>query len=213
MKKLLILLLFTLVLTGCNNTLSLDFNDKIDAKIELSFSLGDYMNNVNEPTNKENLIYSIDAIKSEARPLKDSYDIFFTTEVLNKEGDNYTGEYTYSYTYSNFKNNTILDKCFENFIYEEDDNAVHIYLNGESMCAPFKLKVKSDNRMLLNNSTDKNKGEYIWEVKDKENDIRFDISKAPIEAKEFKTSNIIYIILAIILSAGVYFLNKKLKNS
>lgn len=213
MKKLLIVLLFTLILTGCNNTISLDFNDKIDAKIELSFSLGDYMNHVNEPTNKENLKYSIDAIVSEARPLNNSYDELFTTAILNNTGDNYTGEYAYSYTYSNFKNNTILERCFENVIYEEDDNTIHILLNGDSICAPFKLKIKSDNRMILNNSTEKVKGEYVWDVKDKENDIRFDISKNIVESKEFKISNIIYIVLVVILIILIYLFNKKVKNS
>ena len=64
MKKIVFVILLMLFLTGCSNSVTLDFKDNINAKIDLSFTLDEYDNysNLNE---REDLISSIEAIRND----------------------------------------------------------------------------------------------------------------------------------------------------
>lgn len=211
MKKLLILLLFVFVLTGCNNSLKLDFNDNVDATIELSFNKDDYIKNVSSIGNETNFKYAIEDIIVESRPIKNNYDEMFkgNINITNSECE---GEYKYTYTYETFKNNAIFDRCFEySDIIEENDKYI-IYLKGKSSCGEFEFRVKADNRMLNNNSNKSKNGEYIWKVSNDKNDIQFDISKDVIKNTGISLGNIISIIITIGLGGLAFFIYKKNKN-
>ena len=207
MKKVFIIMLCCFFLAGCSSKYSIDFNDKIDTKIEFSFSKSEFKERMKDDSKE--VEDEINAIISEVRPLTDSYEDMFEEVSNENNGYSYSGEYSYSYTYSNFVNNAILNRCFEFPVIEEDDNKIYVYLSGKSECAPFDLRVKADNRMVKNNADSKKDNVYIWEVKESNNDIQFNISKVEVKKSIIKTSHIIYIGSAIIIALAFFFLKKK----
>ncbi len=203
MKKGLILILICFILAGCTNKLTIDFNDKIDTKIEFSFTEVEY--------NQSGM--DIEAIINEARPIKDSYDEIYKEVSYSDQNGNYKGEYSYTYTYDNFKENDILKRCFEYAAVEEDDKTIFIYLKGKSECAPFTLNVKADNRMMSNNADEKSNNEYIWNVQKENNDIHFNISKEILKNNIFTLQNILFVLVGIGIVIGIIYLKKKQKNN
>lgn len=210
MKKVFIIILFCFILTGCNNKYSIDFNDKIDTTIDFSFSSSEYKNQMNS-TSKD-IDPDVKAMISEMRPLTDSYDELFEEVKLNDSNYSYEGTYKYTYTYSNFVKNAMIERCFEYPVIEDDDKKIYVYLSGNSDCAPFELNVKADSRMLTNNAEIKKDGQYIWNVKKENNDIRFYISKEPVNNSIISTKNIIYIILGVITTVSIIIYSKKIKG-
>ncbi len=212
MKKIFILFISILLLTGCNNEIEIDFDNDIQTKINLSFSLNDYNKYTDNKLNNEELKMLVESIYSEARPINDSYDELFKINKSNIKGNNYDLEYGYNYTYSNFKNNALFKRCFDNAVIEDDNNKIYVYLYGESKCGPFKLKIKSNDRMLNNNSDETSNNEYIWNVKEDNNEIRFNISKSVVDSKKGITSNVILIIISICIIIFAFILKNKNKR-
>jgi len=207
MKKLLIILLLCFIVTGCNNVVSFDFNDEIDTKIEVSFTVSDFKKYTNN--NSDDIKDSIDAMISDANPIVDSYDESFIQKSFKNVNDNYSGEFEYTYTYDNFKDNAIFVRCFETAVIDEDDKKIYVYLKGKSICAPFQLVVTSDGRLLNNNASKRSNGKYIWSVKENNNDIYFNISKEKISASSSKTKHIFSIVLLFIIIGVLFFIKKK----
>lgn len=212
MKKMLVLILMVILLTGCSNSVTLDFKENINTKINLSFSLDEYKNamykNSNELLDDEEAISSIEALRTDE---KDAF-INGNTELYKENNfivnnNYYTASYEYDYNYINFSNNTILNKCFENFNVKQDTNNIYIKMSGKSICAPFKLSVKADNRMINNNSNNINNNEYSWNINAYNNDVYMVISKNITTNNSF---NILYLILFFIgigLIIALYYLN------
>lgn len=211
MKKSLIILICCFILAGCNNTLSLDFTNQIETKVNFSFTANEYKEY--RGADASDVSGEIEAIINEARPLNDSYDELFEEISYSGNNDYYEGEYKYTYTYSNLKDSALLKRCFEYAAIEEENNILHIYLKGNSDCAPFSLKVKADNRMLSNNSNDKNGNEYIWKVEKENNDIWFNISKDIVKKNFFSFKNIVCILLGILIVVGIIILKKRSKTN
>ena len=200
MKKIIILFSIILILSGCNNSLTINFNDKINTKIELHIPIKD-----------DNTQDKIQAILSEARPLKNSYDEMFKETKLSTSNVIYEAEYEYDYTYSNFKDNKVLSSCFEYSSIQDLDDKLYINLSGNSNCSTFKLTIKADKRMLENNAQEKTNDEYIWNINEENNDVEFYISKDKTN-NSLSTWNIISIILAIILGLLLFIFKNKIKK-
>ena len=215
MKKILIVIM-CFILVGCTNSISLDFNSKVDADVKFSFTASEFIKHQGSEEyaeyNNAEIAEEIEAIINEARPIKDNYDELFEEVKYDSKDDKFEGEYKYKYTYDDFVNNTIFTKCFEYSAVEEVNNSLYVYLKGKSDCAPLELRVKASGRMVSDNANKKSKGEYIWEVKEKDNDIQFKISRSRKISKLFSFSNFFYIILAVGAVFGIIYLNKKTKK-
>ena len=156
----------------------------------------------------EEAISSIEALRTDE---KDAF-INGNTELYKENnyvvGNNYyIASYEYDYNYNNFVNNTILNKCFENFNVKQDTDNIYIKMGGKSICAPFKLSVKADNRMINNNSNNIIDNEYNWNINEYNNDIYMVISKNITNNNSF---NILYLVLFFIgigLIVLLYYLN------
>ena len=212
MKKVLILIICILILSGCNNSISLDFNDKIDTTIDLSFDKSDFEGKVRPLSSDENFEFAVEDILVEARPIIDNYDEMFEKEYLNVESNTVKGRYKYSYTYENFINNDLFNKCFEYPVVEDLGDSLSIYLSGNSKCGEFKILVKADKRMIINNSDSKENNQYVWDVKEDNNEIKFTISKDIIKEKGDTLKLIFYLIIAVIAGIGVFLFSKHLKK-
>ena len=224
MKKIVFIFLVLFCLTGCENSVEFDFNEDIKTTVSLSFTLGDYKSHLNEQNlDDDEIATRIKSIIDFRNAFTDPYSDLFEEKGFASVGNYYSGVYEYTYTYTNFNDNSILHNCFEYFGVKEDENRLYIYVAGKSKCAPFKLIVKADGRMLSSNENVKNGNQYIWNVQESNNDIYMTISKKATtkngtkKRKEksslFSVTDVIFCIVALMIGVGVVFLNKKFKES
>ena len=210
MKKLLIIL-SVLILTGCTNVISVDFNENINTNIKLSFSLEDYKNNHNDSKmiSNDEARDSISALRSDIKAFTKTYDGIFTEKEFVVNQDNYSIQYEYTYDYDNFVDNSIFKRCFQYSTIDTKDDTLYVSLKGESICAPFKLEISSNNRMLTNNSNERIKNKYVWNIEKENNDIFFSISKNPIINKNFDILSFIGIGFALLIILIAAIIKKK----
>ena len=195
---------------------------KIKAKVSLSFTLDEYKVRLAEPNLKDEEVRSrIESIIEFRNAFTDPYSELFEEKSFATNGKNYKGVYEYTYTYTNFSDNSVLNNCFENFGVQEDKEKIYIFAEGKSKCAPFKLIVKAEDRMVSSNENSKDGNLYIWNIKELNNDVYMVISKAtlskPIIVSE-KSSflgvmDLVCLIIAVIIGVVVFVLNKKFKES
>lgn len=213
MKKLIFIFLMLFCLTGCDNSIEFDFKEDINAKVSVSFNLDEYKAYLNEDDLSDEEVKSIIESIIDTREAFDiPYSDLFEEKSYVNNGDYYSGIYEYKYTYSNFVDNSVLNNCFEYFGVQEDKNNLYITAKGKSICAPFKIKVKADNRMLSSNENSKNGNEYIWNVQELNNDIYMTISKTEVQTSSFNVMNVVYATMAIIIGGTALILNKKFKE-
>ena len=124
-------------------------NEDIKAKVSLSFTLDEYKARLAEPNLKDEEVRSrIESIIEFRNAFTDPYSELFEEKSFATNGKNYKGVYEYTYTYTNFSDNSVLNNCFENFGVQEDKEKIYIFAEGKSKCAPFKLIVISSSLML-----------------------------------------------------------------
>jgi len=224
MKKIVFIFLMLLCLTGCDNSVEFDFNEDIKAKVSLSFTLDEYKVRLDEQNLDDEEVKSrIESIIDFRNAFTDPYSDLFEEKSFVNNGKDYNGVYEYTYTYSNFNDNSVLNNCFEYFGVQEEKNNLYIFAKGKSKCAPFKLIVKADDRMLSSNENIKNGNLYIWNIQELNNDIYMVISKTAIsnptisktkaESSFFNVMDLIYLVIALIIGVVAFILNKKFKES
>lgn len=224
MKKIIFIILVLFCLTGCDNNVELEFNENIKAEIKFSFTLDEYKASVNEKNLSDNEAKSrIESMIEFRNAFTDPYSELFEEKTYMNNGKYYNGIYEYSYTYSNFNDNYVLNNCFDDFGVEEDKESIYILAKGNSKCAPFDLKVTADDRMISSNEDEKDGNEYIWNIKKTNNDIYMAISKTPIsqdtiiqpkdKSFNFSIADLIYLFIALIIVILVVIIKKKNKES
>lgn len=229
MKKLVFIFLVLFCLTGCDNSVEFEFDDDIKTKVSVSFTLDEYKARLDEPNLSDDEIKSrIQSMIDFRNAFTEPYSDLFEEKSFVNKGNSYNGVYEYTYTYSNFNDSSVLNNCFESFGVHEEKDKFYVFLSGKSKCAPFKLIVKADNRMLSSNENVKDGNKYVWNVQESNNDIYMTISKTtindktpskkPTKEKEKKSStfdviDIIGIVVALIVGVVVFIVNKKFKES
>ncbi len=203
------------LLTGCSNSVNFDFKDNIDMKINLSFTLNEYKaysnRNSNPFSDDEEARSSIEAIRNDSEAFINGNNVLLNEKSFINNGNNYLAVYEYTYSYSTFSKNSILNSCFDFFGVEEDNDNVYVSLSGNSVCAPFKLSIKADNRMINNNSNNIQNNEYIWNIKEKDNNVYFAISKTPMNDMTINSLYIVYFILGLVIAFIAYIIKKRNK--
>ena len=94
----------------------------------------------------------------------------------------------------------------------EEKDAYYIKASGNSSCNGAKLIVTSYDRMISNNSDNVKNNDYIWNIKEKNNDIYFSISKTPMSTSSTSILYIIYFAIGIVLAFIAYILKRKYKG-
>jgi len=215
MKKILLIFCIMFLLTGCSNSVNFDFKDNIDMKINLSFTLNEYKaysnRNSNPFSDDEEARSSIEAIRNDSEAFINGNNVLLNEKSFINNGNNYLAVYEYTYSYSTFSKNSILNSCFDFFGVEEDNDNVYVSLSGNSVCAPFKLSIKADNRMINNNSNNIQNNEYIWNIKEKDNNVYFAISKTPMNDMTINSLYIVYFILGLVIAFIAYIIKKRNK--
>lgn len=219
MKKIVFIFLMLFFLTGCANSVELDFKEDIKARINLSFTLDEFKARLNEPNLSDAEAKSrIESIRSFRNAFTDPYSDLLEEKNFGNNGRKYVGVYEYTYSYSNFYDNSVLNNCFESFGVKEDKERLYVFAEGKSKCGPFKLIVKADDRMISSNENSKDENQYVWNVKEENNDIYMAISKTTktkikVEPSSFNVVDVICCVVALGIGVVAFVFNKKYKES
>ena len=212
MKKILLITVTMLFLTGCTVNYNLEIDgDNLNEVITGSVTKEEY--EVKESDNGENLIYDLfnndrDALFDEESPY---------LRILEDKGKTINYNFSYLYNY-NFDRSTIINTCFEYHIIDETEDYYYIKLSGRFYCMysdKININVTSNNAVLENNATKVDGNVYSWVIKnDKDVDILLNVSKKMKHSdnnklKVMNTFQIIGLIVLVVLCIITIFLYKK----
>ena len=225
-KRIILLISSILLLTGCSVNAVYDFSgDSISSNIDVKFDVNDFIIYENKVWGEE-ADYDLSANNmidqmyndSNVNAVIDSNKIY--NKILHKKEEyNHQFLYNYNFSYKDFENNYIFKNCFDHFITIEKDDNYYYYLTGNFKCIFDKniyLKIKG-NKVYDSNSTNVKNGVHTWNIKEKDNDISFVISKnvidKPLISKKNHTIDIIMIVIVCLLALVTFILLKRVKNN
>lgn len=211
MKKILLIMLTMLFLTGCTVNYNLEIDgDNLNEVITGNVTKKEY--EVKETDNGENLIYAL--FNNDQNALFDEESPYLRT--LEDKGK--TIDYNFSYLYNyNFDRSTIINTCFEYHMVDETEDYYYIKLSGKFYCMysdKININVTSNNAVLENNAMKVDGNVYSWIIKkDKDVDILFNVSKkmkhSNNKLKVMNTFQIIGLVVLVVLCIITIFLYKK----
>ena len=214
MRKKLILLVFIMsFVTGCSGKIEVNFNRKdIVVNLMTDFTssevISNYLVNYTEDYNEINPdSYVQDAVANRIIPAyKKGLNEIFSLEESNLENGNYYLKYKYKYKYNDFKNNYLFNNCFDNFVYKETLDEYLYEIKGKSNCYYKNMKLIVVSDYISNQNAEEIKGDnYIWNIKENNNNIKFSISKKSInKANDKLYNNILEIICVLAMCFGIY---------
>ena len=218
MKKIVLLFMFTILLTGCSCDYELNISDdKVveNVDITLPYSMdSDDRNKFLDYTKIDNLA----VVGGLDNPYYD----------MSARADNYGDVYNFNYSYDKehpIKNARAMKSCFEKYKVEETSSYYMFVFRGEFKCKykfdDVNITVKTNNEVPKHNSTDydEKEGVYRWKI-DSSNASDVDIKllvqkdKYPEKIKE-QSNNLfinIFLIVGILVSivGGIIFTKKVL---
>ena len=205
-----------LLLTGCTVNYNLEINDKaISENI-----IGNISRNEFDDITDEYADHNIYWLLHDKQPALFDGSTFYEQNINE---NNEMIDFDYKYTYNNnFGESNILNRCFENKIFEETEDLYVIHLYGDFYCQyndKIDVNVKTNLTVIDNNANIVDGNNYKWVLEDNSNnvDIFLTISKniGTINDKEksiFTPYRIITLIILIVLVIVSLFIYKK-KNS
>ena len=215
MKKIIVILISLLLLTGC----TIDYNlviDKDSIKETITGTAYKEEYEVREEDSGLNLFYTY--INDDINPLI-SGDGLYTKDINEIDnGINYKYDFIYK---NNYDKSKIINSCFENSNVKETDTYYSIELSGEFYCLysdKININVISNYVVLENNAKEVNGNKYSWVIDDSSNvNIFLNISKEikyeePSKTKFISTFQLVGLIIFVVLTGITYFLYRK-KNS
>ena len=215
MKKIIVVLISLLLLTGC----TIDYNlviDKDSIKETITGTAYKEEYEVREEDSGLNLFYTY--INDDINPLI-SGDGLYTKDINEIDnGINYKYDFIYK---NNYDKSKIINSCFENSNVKETDTYYSIELSGEFYCLysdKININVISNYAVLENNAKEVNGNKYSWVIDDSSNvNIFLNISKEikyeePSKTKFISTFQLVGLIIFVVLTGITYILYRK-KNS
>ena len=220
MKKIFLLILFILLLSGCTSNVNYNFKkDIVESTIDFDFTIDEYFekvndedisSNMNNKDKEEALLNDKDSIKLNA--FIDN-DIEYSLVKFDNNNYKYSGLYKYDYDYTNIKRNYLFN-CFENYKYSEDENYYNFELSGNYTCnTDIKLNISSEFGIDNSNSIEIKNGVHSFDIYEENNRIVFSIRK-----HRFNNENTVYgirviafivIVIMLIITFGSYKIVKK----
>ena len=218
MKKIILLFMFTILLTGCSCDYELNISDdKVVENVDISLPYSmdsDDRSKFLEYTKVDNLAV--------VGGLDNAY------YDMSARADNYGDVYNFNYSYDKehpIKNARTMQSCFEKYKVEETSSYYMFVFRGEFKCKykfdDVNITVKTNNEVPKHNSTDydEKEGVYRWKI-DSSNASDVDIKllvqkdKYPEKIKE-QSNNLfinIFLIVGILVSivGGIIFTKKVL---
>lgn len=161
MKKILIIVLFLLISTGCQVKYELNFTDN-----KLNENINIQINNSNEKD-----IYNLKEYKA--------YSIFDSTyqrlyDVEYQEGKTFNATYKYTYNYEEFKHAMYIKTCFDAFSFITNDNTYILSTSKGFKCMVLdynkvdnvEIVINTNHEIIESNADRTKKNTLIWNVDD-----------------------------------------------
>ena len=218
MKKIILLFMFTILLTGCSCDYELNISDdKVVENVDITLPYS-----MDSDDRRKFLEYTkIDNLAVVGGLDNPYYD-------MSARADNYGDIYNFNYSYDKehpIKNARTMQSCFEKYKVEETSSYYMFVFRGEFKCKykfdDVNITVKTNNEVPKHNSTDydEKEGVYRWKI-DSSNASDVDIKllvqkdKYPEKIKE-QSNNLfinIFLIVGILVSivGGIIFTKKVL---
>lgn len=218
MKKIVLLFMFTILLTGCSCDYELNISDdKVVENVDISLPYS-----MDSDDRRKFLEYTkVDNLAVVGGLDNPYYD-------MSARADNYGDVYNFNYSYDKehpIKNARAMKSCFEKYKVEETSSYYMFVFRGEFKCKykfdDVNITVKTNNEVPKHNSTDydEKEGVYRWKI-DSSNASDVDIKllvqkdKYPEKIKE-QSNNLfinIFLIVGILVSivGGIIFTKKVL---
>ncbi len=199
MKKIIILLITTTLLTGCSATYNITFNKE---NIIDSINIYEDSSLTNKATEKD-----IQQFQEKLGNWERGYE-YYKRELYTT--DEITGyNYSYNFEYNEYDAMSQLRKCYQDFSFTYDDNQIKLTTSKEFLCTAYykdvsdlKITITSNYKIVNSNADSKNNNTHTWNI------TKNNYSNKPIEItidkkenfEQEKESNIsIYQILIIII--------------
>lgn len=218
MKKIIILLALSIILTGCSMDYTLDFDDE-DIKEKIVIEFDEEIYEMVKDADNDGFYNEKDLVEQEI-PALNNYKGHYQKNVENIN-EKIIVTLNYIYSYKNFANSYLINKCFENTTFVNEEDSYSFSLSGNFACFDGEivtLKVSSKNKVLSNNADYYKNGYYVWSLKpeDLEYEVKFSISKIELasESNNFKIDAIkIVVIVLLVIGLGAYlFVKKKISH-
>lgn len=157
MKKFILLLIMTFLITGCSCNYTLKIDDKVSEEIEVVVP-----NSISDTKKNQ-----VDNILKDLNPIIDDYDHKYKYNV-NKKIEGNSTIYNLDTKYDNYKDSTLLAQCFEHAVFEENDDYIIINASGKFGCLydndEIKINIKTNKYVSSNNANLVNKNTYTWKI-------------------------------------------------
>ena len=157
MKKFILLLIMTFLITGCSCNYTLKIDDKVSEEIEVVVP-----NSISDTKKNQ-----VDNVLKDLNPIIDDYDHKYKYNV-NKKVESNSTIYNLDTEYDNYKDSTLLAQCFEHAVFEENDDYIIINASGKFGCLydndEIKINIKTDKYVSSNNANLVNKNTYTWKI-------------------------------------------------
>lgn len=214
MKKIILIILSLLILTGCSATYDITFTDnqiKDEIKVYTDTEI------VNRATTKD-----INDFSNKILEWERGHD-HYTREVYTT--DKITGYiYKYDFNYDEYDAMSQIRKCYDKFDLTYNEKEIILKTSNKFLCKEYyedvdnlTLTIKTDKQIISSNADTKTGNKHTWTItknnyKNKPIEIRIDRqNSSPKETEKkkiFNTKQILIIILFIFLII-VYIINKK----
>ena len=213
MKKI-ILLLCIFFLTGCTQEVNLEFkNNEVNSNLKISVTDIEYQNSDYYDDNYNSVKDYFSTLQ--IPKLYNSNEVYQKQDIKEKS-DKIVLEYNTAYTFLEFENAYLLNRCFENVISKTTKDNLYLHLNGEFYCyfnEDIDLNFKTKYKIIESNYEKKKGNIYSWKINEEnyeDVDILFVISKRRGVAGIRIT---VGIILALLIGACFFLYNKVYKNN
>lgn len=180
MKKILLLLITTFLLTGCQSTYEIKFTkDKIEDTINI-YTDNNVVKNATTEQTKE--------FQTELGNWERGYE-YYKRELYAT--DKRTGyKYTYNFNYQEYDAMSQLRKCYEDFKFSYENNKIKLTTSDKFLCKNYYqdidnmlITITSEYKIINSNADTQNNNTHTWTItKDnyKKTPIEFEIDKTQV---------------------------------
>lgn len=216
MKKNILILIAVLFLTGCGLEYEISFDEnEIKEKITATFNSDIY--DVANSVDGDSFYIEKELVENDVPALIDNKDYY--NKVIDVKDNKSTVKLKYSYSYDNFENSYLLDRCFENVYVNNTEEYIYVSLGGNFNCFyedDIQIKLSTKYKLTNHNANKIKDGYYIWNINmiDDESEIKFLLTKEEASIRDTSSSSqiILLIVLLIVTIAAVVLLKKYAKN-
>lgn len=161
-KKIIILITFIFLLTGCEVNYNLNITeDNITEKIEGTYEINTCEHECDSPVGQ--------ILDMEITPLLNNADNLVNKYTENSEIEDNYGTITkeYKFTHKNYGDSYLLNTCFKNKNYENKDGYIFIKVSDFSGCymsSDVNINITTDLKVLDNNADYITNNTYTWKI-------------------------------------------------